>query len=48
MRRPISNRLPQEYKKLKFNLTLRFYISIINNRLYLSKLKEYIEYTKND
>lgn len=45
MRKPITNRLPQEYKKLRFNLTLRFYISITNNRLEFDKLKEYIEYT---
>lgn len=44
MRKPITDRLPQEYKKLKFKLALRFCISIINNRIRLALLKEFLEY----
>lgn len=44
MKRPIKNRLPQAYKKLVFNLTLRFYMRLITNRLTKTKIKEFLEY----
>lgn len=46
MRRPLRNTRDKEWKDMVFSRTLRFYFKIINNRLTIKYIKEYLEYSK--